>query len=342
MKPKIAFLETTDHIDEIKKEVTPLAERVMISPKRLEVAIDEIDDIKDFEIISVFINSNVDSRVLDKFSGLKLIVTRSTGYDHIDVDYANKLGITVCNIPYYGENTVAEHTFSLILSLTRNVHRAYVRTQKKDFSLEGLIGFDLKGKTIGVVGAGHIGLYVIKMAKGFGMNVLAFDINQDDFMAEVLGFEYAEMEELLANSDVISLHAPYNQKTHHMINKSNIRKIKPGALLINTARGALVDTEAMIWALDEGILNGVGLDVLEGESLIEEELEVLSSVSKEKLTTLIRDHALLNREDVVITPHIAFYSQEAVARIWETTFCDILAFLEGEAANTVTVRKKAA
>ncbi len=342
MKPKIAFLETTDHIDEIEKEVTPLAERILISPKRLEVAVEEIDDIKDFEIISVFINSTVDRRVLDKFSGLKLIVTRSTGYDHIDVDYANKLGIAVCNIPYYGENTVAEHTFSLILSLTRNVHRAYVRTQKKDFSLEGLIGFDLKGKTIGVVGAGHIGLYVIKMAKGFGMNVLAFDINQDDFIAEVLGFEYAGMEELLANSDVISLHAPYNQKTHHMINKSNISKIKPGALLINTARGALIDTEAMIWALDEGILSGVGLDVLEGESLIEEELEVLSSVSKEKLTTLIRDHALLNREDVVITPHIAFYSQEAVARIWETTFCDILAFLEGEAVNTVSVKKKAA
>lgn len=339
MNPKIAFLETTDHIDEIEKEIVPLAEKVVISPKRLE---DAVDEVKDFDIVSTFINSTVDRRVLDKFSGLKLIVTRSTGYDHIDVDYANKLGITVCNIPFYGENTVAEHTFSLILSLSRNVHRAYVRTQRKNFSLEGLIGFDLKGKTIGVVGAGHIGLYVVKMAKGFGMNVLAFDINQDDFISEVLGFTYSGMNELLENSDIISLHAPYNQKTHHMINRKNISLIKPGALLINTARGALVDTEAMIWALEEGILSGVGLDVLEGEALIEEELEVLSSASKETLATLIRDHTLLNREDVVITPHIAFYSKEAVERIWETTFCDILAFLKGEAINSVSIKKKAA
>ncbi len=339
MKPKIAFVETSDHFDEIEKEIGPLAESIMISPERLENVVDEI---KDFDIVSTFISSNVDRKVLSKFSDLKLIVTRSTGYDHIDVGYANKRGITVSNIPYYGENTVAEHTFSLILSLTRNVHRAYVRTQKKDFSLEGLVGFDLKGKTIGVVGAGHIGLYVIKMAKGFGMNVLAFDINQDDFIAEVLGFTYSELDELMKNSDIISLHAPYNQKTHHMINKENISKIKPGALLINTARGALVDTEAMIWALENGILNGVGLDVLEGETLIEEELEALSSASKDTLTTLIRDHALLNREDVVITPHIAFYSQEAVMRIWETTFGDILAFLGGDSINTVSIKKKAA
>jgi len=339
MKPKIAFVETSDHFDEIEKEIGPLAESIMISPERLENVVDEI---KDFDIVSTFISSNVDRKVLSKFSDLKLIVTRSTGYDHIDVGYANKRGITVSNIPYYGENTVAEHTFSLILSLTRNVHRAYVRTQRKDFSLEGLVGFDLKGKTIGVVGAGHIGLYVIKMAKGFGMNVLAFDINQDDFIAEVLGFTYSELDELMKNSDIISLHAPYNQKTHHMINKENISKIKPGALLINTARGALVDTEAMIWALENGILNGVGLDVLEGETLIEEELEALSSASKDTLTTLIRDHALLNREDVVITPHIAFYSQEAVMRIWETTFGDILAFLGGDAVNTVSIKKKAA
>lgn len=337
-KPRICFVETTNHIDELKSELSPLASKIKVFSEELD---DVVAQASDCEIISTFIHSHVSDRLLSQLPDLKFLATRSTGFDHIDVEAAARKGIAVANIPYYGENTVAEHTFALILALSRNVHRAYVRTQKTDFSLEGLVGFDLKNKTLGVVGAGHIGLYVIKMAKGFGMNVLAFDVKQNHFLAEVLGFQYTDMNNLLANSDVITLHAPYNAKTHHMINKGNLAKVKPGALLINTARGGLVDTKALVWALDKGLLGGAGLDVLEGEELIADELEVLSAASKKILATLVSDHVLINRENVVITPHIAFYSREAVDRIWKTTIDNIKAYIAGHPENLVAVPPKA-
>lgn len=338
-KPRICFVETSDHIDEIQKELSPLADEIKIFTEELS---DVAGEAADCEIISPFIHSRIGPRLFGRLPNLKLLATRSTGYDHIDIEAAGQRRITVTNTPYYGENTVAEHTFALILALSRNVHRAYVRTQKNDFSLEGLVGFDLKHRTLGVIGAGHIGLYVIKMAKGFGMDVLAYDVNQDHFIAEVLGFQYAGLDDLLANADVISLHAPYNAKTHHLINRDNIAKIKPGSLLINTARGGLIDTKALVWALDKGILGGAGLDVLEGEELIADELEVLSAASKKILATLVSNHVLLNRENVVITPHIAFYSREAVDRIWETTIANIKAYIAGRPENVVNTQPKAA
>src|SRR5512133_2441481 len=167
-----------------------------------------LQQIADASVISVFIRSQVSRQVIDSLPELRLVATRSTGYDHIDLEACDERGITVCNVPFYGENTVAEHTFGLILSLSRNIHKAYVRTARGDFSLEGLRGFDLKGKTLGVIGAGSIGLHVIRIARGFGMRVLAYDKNENHLMAEVLGFEYAPLEKLLAESDVITLHAP--------------------------------------------------------------------------------------------------------------------------------------
>jgi len=231
---------------------------------------------------------------------------------------------------------VAEHTFGLILALSRNIHRAHVRTSRGDFSLEGLMGFDLKGKTIGVIGAGRIGLHVVRMAKGFGMEVLAFDTRQDHFLAEVLGFGYVTLEELLARSDVISLHAPYNAATHHLIDRERLARIKRGAILINTARGGLIDTAALVWALDEGIVGGAGLDVLEGEDIIKEETQLLtSSQSTEKLQLLLSNHILRNRENVVLTPHIGFNSREALLRILDSTVENILSFASGKPTNVV-------
>ena len=291
------------------------------------------------EILSVFIYSQLNAERLSKFPSLKLVATRSTGYDHIDTDYCAKHGITVSNVPFYGENTVAEHTFALILSLSRNVHKAYVRTIKGDFTLDGLRGFDLKGKTLGIIGAGHIGLHVVRMAKGFGMDVLVFDVKQDHFLEEVLGFRYTDFDNLLANSDIISLHAPYNPKTHHLINRGNIGKIKRGAILVNTARGSLVETHALVEALDKGILSGAGLDALEGEELIKEEKQILSrQYPQDKLETLVKNHILLHRENVVITPHVAFYSQEALQRILDTTISNIQSFTAGKPVNTVVPR----
>jgi len=275
--------------------------------------------------------------LLKKLPKLKLLVTRSTGFDHIDIRACKKQGIVVCNVPYYGENTVAEHTFALILSISRNIHKSYLRTLRNDFSIEGLKGFDLMGKTLGVVGTGHIGLHVIRIARGFSMNVIAYDIHSNQIAAEVLGFSYVSFNELLRKSDIITLHVPYNKHTHHMINRENIKLIKKGSILINTSRGGVVETEALINALDRGILAGAGLDVLEGEELIKEEKQLLyDKANLEKLSQLVKDHILLSRDNVVFTPHIAFYSNEALERIINTTIINIIGFINGNYLNSVT------
>lgn len=295
-----------------------------------------VDKIRDFEMASVFIYSKIDEKVLKKLPQLKLITTRSTGFGHIDLKVCQKKKITVCNVPFYGENTVAEHTFALILSLSRNIHKSYVRTLRNDFSIEGLKGFDLKGKTLGVIGTGHIGACVIKMAKGFDMNVLAFDVIENKELAKELDFQYVAFDQVLKNSDIITLHVPYNKNTHHLINKQTIKKIKKGAVLINTARGGIADTEALIWALDQGILSGLGLDVLEGEKLIKEEKQLLyDKKNLEVLAELVKGHILLSKDNVVFTPHIAFYSEEALIRIIETTIENIKQYLLDKPENIV-------
>lgn len=293
-------------------------------------------DIKNFDIVSVFIYSKINKKILRKFPKLKLITTRSTGFDHINLKECKKRKVTVCNVPFYGENTVAEHTFGLILSLSRHIHKSYVRTLRDDFSIEGLTGFDLKGKTIGIIGGGHIGMHVARMARGFGMNVLVYDIVQHNFLAEVLGFSYVSLDELLKKSDIISLHVPYNKHTHHLINKKNIKKIKKGAILINTARGGVVDTNALLYALEKKILAGAGLDVIEGEELIKEEHQLLhETTNPEKWKTIVRNHRIFQIDNVVFTPHNAFNSQEALERILETTAQNIIAFSLGNPQNTV-------
>ncbi len=298
-----------------------------------------ISEIKSAEILSVFIKSKVDKTVIQAMPKLQFITTQSTGYDHIDYKTAKAKGIPVSNVPTYGENTVAEHTFALILSLSRNLRKAYFKNQAGDFSLEGLIGFDLKGKTLGVVGTGNIGLHVIRIAVAFGMKVLAFDVQKKSFMSEVLNFEYVSLEELLKNSDIISLHVPSLPSTIHMINDKTIHQIKKGAMLINTARGNLIETGALVKALDKKILSGVGLDVLEGEEYILEEKRLLDEhhekVPHPMMGITVKNHVLLHRDNVIFTPHMAFYSREAVERILDTTVENIAAFLKGHPINLV-------
>ncbi|MFA5334306.1 MAG: hydroxyacid dehydrogenase [Candidatus Omnitrophota bacterium] len=303
---------------------------------RKGLSVETASRFKDSEVISVFIGDKVTPEILKLLPALKFIATRSTGFDHIDLKACAEKGIRVSNVPAYGEATVAEHTFALILSLSRNIHKAYVRTTKGDFNLEGLMGFDLKGKTLGVIGAGHIGLHVVKMARGFGMDVLVFDTRKDSFLEEIMMFKYATFDDLLRNSDVITLHVPYNEKTRHLINMDNIKNLKKGALLINTARGGLIEPDALTWALDQGIVGGAGLDVLEGEEFIREERELLSKdFPAETMRTLLRNHILMKRDNVVITPHIAFNSREAVHRILETTAGNIIGFLDGKPRNII-------
>jgi len=306
------------------------------------LTIDNVELADGFEVISTFIYSDISRDVIERLSGLRFIATRSTGFDHIDLNACRERAIEVSNVPSYGENTVAEHTFALILALSRKILPSAERTRRGNFDLTGLRGFDLKGKTIGVVGAGHIGQHVIRIARGFEMNILVFDVRRDELLAKNLGFNYADLEELLRASDVISLHAPYSPHTHHMINRKNIHSIKRGAVLINTSRGGLVETAALVEALREGILSGVGLDVLEEEGLIKEERQLLSrEFPHELLRIAFETHLLLFRNDVIITPHNAFNSIEAVQRITDTTISNINAFIEGKPQNVIAARRAA-
>jgi D-lactate dehydrogenase len=338
-KNMIAFVEMKDawERDFIKKKMKE-ENRLLFLDEPFQ---DRVKDLKEARILSVFVNSRVDKKQMELLPDLKCIATRSTGFDHIDLAAAKQRGIVVCNVPAYGENTVAEHTFALILSLSRNLRKAYLRTVQNNFSLDGLMGFDLKGKTLGVIGTGHIGLHVIRMASGFGMKVIAFDVKQQSFLAEVLNFQYASFEDLLKQSDIISLHAPYLPSTRHLINKNNIGLIKKGAVLVNTARGGLIETGALVEALDKKILSGVGLDVLEEEEYLLEEKRLLESAETEehwkRLQTTLKNHVLLHRENVIYTPHMAFYSCEAVQRILETTVENIHAFTAGKFLNQVNL-----
>lgn len=295
----------------------------------------------DADAISVFVNSKVDGALLDKFPKAKLIAARSTGFDHIDINEVAHRGGMTATVPTYGEHTVAEFAMALLLALSRRIYDAYRRIETTgSFSQENLRGFDLRGRTIGIVGTGHIGVHMIRMAKGFGMNVVAFDVHQNDALASELGFRYMSFDDLLANSDIISLHAPYNPHTHHMINQDNVGKIKRGAYLINTARGGLVETAALVRGLEEGIIAGAGLDVLEEEGHLEDEAGLISMVhpNEDALRTLLANHYFIHHPHVIVTAHIAFNTQEAIERILNTTIQNIQAFKGGSPTNVVPLK----
>ncbi len=288
------------------------------------------------DVLSTFVHSRIDSTQLDRLENLKMIATRSTGFDHIDLRACADRDIVVCNVPDYGDNTVAEHAFAMLLALTRKIHRCYERTVRGDFSIDGLRGQDLKGKTFGCLGAGKIGQNALRIAKGFGMHCIAFDINPEKQLADLIGFDYVSFDQLLLHSDVLSVHVPYNEKTHHLVDAEALAKLPKGAIVINTARGGIIEAQALIDALVSGHLGGAALDVLEAESAVGEEAELLSSgYDVESLKAVIRNHALLKLPNVIITPHVAFNSIQAVQRIVETTVRNIHAFIEGRSCNVV-------
>lgn len=290
------------------------------------------------EVLSVFVNSPVGKAELDRFPNLKHIAARSTGYDHIDRAEAKARGITVSFVPAYGENTVAEFAMALLLMVSRKMYECVKKVQEEGlFSQVGLRGFDLKGKTIGILGTGRIGVHMIKMVKGFDMKVIAFDAFPKENLAQELGFTYVSFDELLAQSDVVSVHLPYMKETHHILNVDNIAKMKKGSVLINTARGALVETEALVKGLREGILLGVGLDVLEEEGFIEDETKLLFNAHPNEISlkTTLANHYLIEHPRAIIAPHNAFNTEEAIKRILDTTVENIAAFGHGEAKNII-------
>lgn len=298
---------------------------------------DNVDKFRDLEIISSFIYSDLKAEVLEQLPNLKMIATRSTGYDHIDLDYCKAKNIVVSNVPVYGERTVAEHTFGLILTLTRKIYDSIERTKKGSFSTKDLRGVDLFEKTIGIVGLGNIGEVVARIAKGFGMRVLVNCRSDKSAIAKEIGFEQVDLDYLLQNSDVVTLHLPYNKETHHVINKQNILKFKPGSYLVNTARGGLVEVEAIVLGLEKNILAGVGLDVFEEENILKEEAELLSSeyLKNVDLENLVCDYLIMKDPRVIVTPHNAFNSKEALSRILNTTIENINMFLKEKPTNVV-------
>ncbi|MEM5828265.1 MAG: NAD(P)-dependent oxidoreductase [Candidatus Aenigmatarchaeota archaeon] len=297
--------------------------------------------IENSDIVSIFIHSRINSKVLKNAKKLKYIVTRSTGYDHIDLNVCKEKGIFVSNVPSYGIESVAEHTFALLLCISRKIIESFERTRKGDFSLENLRGFELKGKTLGIIGAGKIGRRVAEIAKAFGMRVIAFDIYPNYEEARRIGYEYVDLDYLLRNSDIISLHANLTKENYHLLNEEAFQKMKDGVIIINTARGALIDTKALIKYLKSGKVKYAALDVLEGEKEILEEAELLikNKLEKESLESLLANHILIEMEDkdknVIITPHNAFNTYEAIEEIRKTTLQNILSFISGNPINLV-------
>lgn len=293
---------------------------------------------QDATVLCAFIESPIGEAEIGRFPALKLIATRSTGYDHIDLAATKARGITVANVPFYGENTVAEFTFALLLALSRRIIDADERVRDTGtFSHDNLRGFDLAGKTIGVVGCGHIGMHVIRMANGFGMRVLGFDVNRNDGLAKTLNFTYMTLPELFAASDIVTLHVPYNAHTHHLINRENIGTLKRGSYLINTSRGAVVETQALVEAIQNGILAGAGLDVLEEEGELNDEAALFTAPHPNAgaIKTALENHYLIEHPRVIVTPHLAFNTQEAVERILDTTIDNIRGFIAGSPTNIV-------
>ena len=312
----------------------------------------------DAEILSLFIRTRIDEAFLRAHPAVRLIVTRSTGTDHLDLAACRARNVAVCHVPTYGEHTVAEHTFALILMLSRRLREVVAPPGQSpgNLSYEATRATELRGKTLGVVGVGRIGRHVIRMARAFGMRVVAFDIAAPGEAGAGAEFDYVPFKRLLAESHIITLHIPLVPETRHLLNRENIGRCRPGVVIINTARGCLIDTDAVIDALDSGQVGAVGLDVLEdddgrgpdtakiiGAQIVSRLQSVNSPIELhdrepgriKELEALMRNKRLLARPNVVFTPHVAFNSVEAVARINTTTAENILAFLRGSAVNLV-------
>src|SRR5579862_3845506 len=325
---KIAFVEL--------EPSDGLVFREELADHDLQFAYDLSEVDKDAEIVSPFIYSQIDAAFLQEHPNLRLIATRSTTYDQIDLEACDHFGVTVCCVPSYGDATVAEHVFALLLALTRRLRENMEVSTR--FSYETTRGTELRSKTFGIIGAGREGQHTVPIAHGFGMEVLAYDVHADQAAARTLGFRYVPITELLSRSDVISLHANMSPSTHHMLGAAEFKQCKPGVLIINTARGALIDTDALVDAMNAGIVAGVGLDVLEEESVLRREaLHVISDQILQRVQThptqpgagerahdmarvrqlheIVRNRTLLSRKNVVCTPHVAFNTKEAVARI---------------------------
>jgi D-lactate dehydrogenase len=292
---------------------------------------------KDADGIGIFIQSRITKEVLDLLPIVKVIDTMSTGFDHIDLDTCKARNITVCNVPSYGDNTVAEYAFGLIIALARKLKPTIEQVGRGFFSRTGLMGIDLKGKTLGLVGTGNIGSHMARFGWAFGMKVIAYDVKPKATLADQFGVTFMSLGKLLQQADIISLHLPYNPSTHHLINAERLHLLKPTALLVNTSRGQVVDTEAVAAALREGRVGGVALDTFEGEEVwIEEEFLKRDDLAAITLREAMESFSMMRSERAIITPHNAFNTKEALERILLTSAENIKAYFSGHPQNVIT------
>jgi len=293
---------------------------------------------KNFPAVCGFVNDQLNAPTLEILAahGTRLIALRSAGFNNVDLKTAAKLGLTIVRVPAYSPYAVAEHTIGLILTLNRKIHRAYNRVREGNFSLDGLLGFDLHKRTVGIVGTGKIGQIVAQILKGFGCRLLAYDINRNP-VCEELGVTYVELSKLFSESDLVTLHCPLTPQTHHLVNADSIAQFKQGMMLINTSRGALINTEAVIQGLKSQKIGALALDVYEQESdLFFEDLsnEIIQDDLFERLLTF---------PNVLITAHQAFFTKEAMQNIAETTLSNITDYQEGRSCpNIVNVQQSIA
>ncbi len=279
-----------------------------------------------FGAVCAFVNDRLDRQTLTLLhgGGVRLIALRSAGFNHVDLQAASELGLRVVRVPEYSPYAVAEHAVALMLSLDRNIHRAFGRVREANFSLDGLVGFDLHGKTVGIVGTGRIGAVLAHIMRGFGCRILANDLRENQQLVDDLGVRYVSLTDLYRESDIVSLHVPLTPATRHLIDAAALRSMKRGVMLINTGRGALVDTRALIQALKQGHVGTAGLDVYE-----EEEGIFFSNLSDQVLQDDVLAR-LLTFPNVLITSHQAFLTKEALANIAETTLANVSAFERGD------------
>jgi D-lactate dehydrogenase len=330
MTPRIAFFDTKPYDKESFEEINKKY-NYEIKYFKFHLTPDNIVLAQNYDIIVVFVNDIINAEAMEKLVsyGVKLIALRCSGFNNIDIKAA-KDKIKILHVPAYSPNAIAEHSVALMMTLNRKIHRAYFRTRDTNFSLHGLLGFDMNNKNAGVIGTGRIGKVLIKILKGFGMNVYAYDPYPDcDFSNEV-GFEYVDLDKLFSQSDIISLNCPLTKETEYIINKNTIEKMKNGVMLINTGRGKLIKTSDLIQALKSGKIGAAGLDVYEEESGY-----FFEDLSDRVLTDDVLAR-LLTFNNVIITSHQGFFTAEAMKNIAITTMQNINDFIEGnELVNEV-------
>lgn len=319
---KIAFFDSKPYDEDVFGQFSSESLKMKFFETKLNE--DTVSLAKGFDCICAFVNDTINSTVIDALCGygIKLIALRCAGYNNVDIAYA-KGKISVVRVPAYSPYAVAEHTMALLLTAVRHTHKAYVRTKSFNFSLNGLVGFDLYGKTVGIIGTGKIGRVFADICKGFGMKILAYDKYPDNS----LNVEYTTLDRLFKESDIISLHCPLNDESYHLINKESIASMKKGVILVNTSRGALVDSEALLEGIRNKKIGGACLDVYEEESEL---------FFEDNSNLIINDDTLallMTMPNVIVTSHQAFFTKEALSNIANTTIENIKEFYKNGACE---------